>query len=153
DALIAALKAPSRIPAGLRDRLRVLVVNLAIAVKDARNANSAALLGYPLALRGLTEDVQKAAPRFVADVIEDQTGVRPDMSGFHPDVHLDGMDVKLTLNGVPADKLGSLSMSDLVAETTSRLKGYAKLVLTLAAYASETEDTLSYQAKLLDAFL
>jgi hypothetical protein len=154
DALFKGLKeSGSKAPAPLKDKLRIAALNLRAAVDDAKNANSAALVRYPLALPQLSSDLQKAAPRFVADVIEEKTGTRPDTNGIKPDVKLDGTDVKLTLNGVPAEKLGSLSMGDVVAGTTAKMQGYVKRIVTLTALAGETQDLLSFEADLLDAFI
>jgi hypothetical protein len=61
--------------------------------------------------------------------------------------------VKLGLNGVPAEKLGSLSMGDLVSETTSRMESYVGKVLTLIADAGETQSHLAFEADLLDAYI
>jgi hypothetical protein len=153
DQLVEALKKPSAATGPLKDKLKAVVTALVSAVGDARNANSAAMLGYPLAMSGITGELQKAAPRFVADVIEDKTGTRPDTSTLKPDVKLEGTDVKLTLNGLTKEQLGSLNLGDVVSETTSRLSGYVKLVLSLTVYASETQDLLSLQEKLLEAYL
>ena len=106
-----------------------------------------------MALSGITTDAQKAAVRFVADVVEDKTGTRPDTSTLKPDVKLEGTDVKLTLNGLTKEQLGSLDIGAVVSETTSRLGAYVALALTVPAYASETSDLLSLQATLLDAYL
>jgi hypothetical protein len=67
-------------------------------------------------------------------------------------VKLEGIDVKLTLNGIPADKLGSLTPDEIVSETTKRLSQYAKRVMSLPVYVGETEEKLSFEAKLLEAW-
>jgi hypothetical protein len=153
EQLTLALKRPSSAAGALKGKLVTVVANLNAAVKDARNANSAAMLGYPMALSGISGEVQKAAPRFVADVIEDRTGTRPDVSSLKPDVKLEGTDVKLTLNGLTTEQLGSLDLADVIKETTLRLSGYAGRILSLTVYASETQDLLSLQAELLEAYL
>src|SRR5262249_27740548 len=125
EALLKAVKAGgAKAPAGMKDKLRTAIANLRAAVSDAKNANSAAMLRYPIAVTGLPGDIQKAAPRFVADVIEEKTGTRPDTNGIKPDVKLDGFNVKLSINGVPAEKLGSLSMGDHISGTTDRMTSY-----------------------------
>ena len=129
-----------------------IVLNLLEAVGDARDANSAAMMRYPLALPAITTDLQQAASRFVADVIEERTGHRPSTQGIQPEVKLDGFDVDLTLNGVPADKLKGMSMGDLVAEVTTRTTEYAGVALTLLGTTSENEDRLSFQADLLETW-
>jgi hypothetical protein len=153
DKLVELLKKPSPAAGPLKEKLKTAATNLRAAVKDATIANSAAVLGFPMAVTGITTDAQKAAARFVADVVEDKTGTRPDTSTLKPDVKLEGTDVKLTLNGLTKEQLGSLDIGAVVTETTSRLGGYVALALTTPAYAAETSDLLSLQATLLDAYL
>ncbi len=140
--------------AGAEDKQRMapIVLNLLEAVGDARDANAAAMVRYPMAMPGITDDVTAAAARFTADVIEERTGHRPDTKGLSPQVELKGFDVDLTLNGVPADALKRVSMTDLVAEVSARTSAYAGHALSLLASASETEDRLAFQAELLEAW-
>ncbi|MEJ7729952.1 MAG: hypothetical protein WKG00_12105 [Polyangiaceae bacterium] len=153
DKLVELLKKPSPAPGPLKEKLKTAATNLRAAVKDATIANSAAVLGFPMALSGITTDAQKAAGRFVADVVEDKTGTRPDTSTLKPDVKLEGTDVKLTLNGLTKEQLGSLDIGGVVSATPSRLGGSVALALTVPGSASETSDLLSLQATLLDAYL
>ena len=71
-------------------------MNLRQAVDDASIADGAAAVRYPLAITSITDSVKEMVPVFVADIVEEQTGKRPSMQGFKPDVKLDGTDVKLT---------------------------------------------------------
>jgi hypothetical protein len=146
-------KEAAKAPGPLKDRQKLVLANLRRAVEDARLAIAVAALRYPLALPQITSDVQTSAKRIVADVVEEKTGHRPDMNGISPDVKLEGTDVKLSLNGVPLDKLGGLSIGDLTSEVTKRLGGYAERVLTLLAYTAETAELLSFEADVLDAWL
>jgi hypothetical protein len=75
------------------------------------------------------------------------------MNGFKPDVKLDGMDVKLTLNGLGPDDLGKLSLGDLTTEAISRTKKWVIHAVTLIAAVSSTKDALSFEQDTLDALL
>ena len=152
DALLAKVKTEAaKVDGPLKDKLKVLVAALARAVDDAKTANAVALVRYPIAMPGMTSDVQAAAKRFAADVVEEKTGHRPTMTGLAPSVALDGTDVKLTLNGVPADQLGKMSVDEFVGETTKRTKDYVGKVLSLVGDAGETQETLAFEADLLEA--
>ncbi|HEX3342918.1 MAG TPA: hypothetical protein VHS09_00045 [Polyangiaceae bacterium] len=151
--LAAAKEAAQKAPAPARDAVGPVLANLRQAVDDASIADGAALVRYPLALKSLPDSVQEVVPVFVADIVEEQTGHRPIMSGFKPDVKLDGTDVKLTLNGLGPDDLGKLSLGDLTTETLSRTKNWVVHAITLIAAASSTKDTLSFEEDTLDALL
>jgi hypothetical protein len=151
--LAAAKDAAQKAPANARDALGPVLVNLRQAVDDASIADGAAAVRYPLALKSLPDSVTEVVPVFVADIVEEQTGHRPIMSGFKPDVKLDGTDVKLTLNGLGPDDLGKLSLGDLTTETLSRTKKWVVHAITLIAAVSSTKDTLSFEQDTLDALL
>ena len=136
-----------------KKRIGVALINLKRAVDDAKLDNSVALLRYPMAVSGLPDDLQSSAKRVVADVIEEKTGKRPDMSGLKPDVKLEGTDVKVTLNGLSASELASMSPEEVLEETTSRLGGYATRVLALMAYADATQQRLSFEGDVLEAWI
>src|SRR5687767_15688762 len=74
------------------------------------------------------------------------------MIGLQPSVSLKGTDVEITLNGVPADKLGDLDVGALVEETTERTTHYVERTVTLLGYLDQTETRLGFQADLLDAW-
>ncbi len=131
----------------------VAVVNLRRAVEEAKNNNSVALLRYPMAVAGLTGELEPTAKRVVADVIEEKVGKRPDMTSLKPEVKLEGTDVKLTLNGLSPSELASLSPDELLEEATLRLGGYVGRVMVLIAYADDTQRILDFQSKVLDAWL
>jgi len=151
--LAAAKDAAQKAPTASRDAVGPVLANLRQAVDDASIADGAALVRYPLALKSLPDSVQEVVPVFVADIVEEQTGHRPIMSGFKPDVKLDGTDVKLTLNGLGPDDLGKLSLGDLTTETLSRTKNWVVHAITLIGAASSTKDTLSFEEDTLDALL
>lgn len=153
EALLAAVRdRAANVPAKVKERMTPIVLNLFEAVEDARIANDAAMVRYPMAMPSLTTDLQQAATRFVADVIEEKTGHRPSTKGIAPEISLEGTDVKLGLNGVPSEALGELDMGEVVGEVTERTQSYAGRAFTLLADASETEDRLAFQAELLTAW-
>ncbi|HEY3821034.1 MAG TPA: hypothetical protein VGL81_27910 [Polyangiaceae bacterium] len=151
--LAAAKDAAQKAPANARDAVGPVLVNLRQAVDDASIADGAAAVRYPFALKSLPDSVLEVVPVLVADIVEEQTGSRPIMNGFKPDVKLDGMDVKLTLNGLSADDLGKLSLGDLTTEAISRTKNWVIHAVTLIAAVSSTKDTLSFEQDTLDALL
>jgi hypothetical protein len=151
--LAAAKDAAQKAGASARDAVGPVLVNLRQAVDDASIADGAAAVRYPLALKSLPDSVLEVVPVLVADIVEEQTGSRPIMNGFKPDVKLDGMDVKLTLNGLSPDDLGKLSLGDLTTEAISRTKKWVIHAVTLIAAVSSTKDALSFEQDTLDALL
>jgi hypothetical protein len=153
EKLLASVQAAAaKVSAEDKKVMSPIVLNLIEAVDDAKNANSAAVMQYPMAIPGLQDDLPGSVKRFVGDVVEEQTGSRPDMAKFNPEVKLEGGDVKLSLNGIPAEKLGDLDPEALLTEVTLRTTKYVERTLTLAVYISETDDRLSFQTDLLDAW-
>jgi hypothetical protein len=151
--LDAAKEAAKKAPASARDAVGPVLVNLRQAVDDATIADGAAAVRYAFALKSLPDSVLEVVPVFVADIVEEETGHRPTMNGFKPDVKLDGMDVKLTLNGLGPDDLGKLSLGDLTTETLDRTKKWVGHAITLLAAVSSTKDALSFEEDTLDALL
>lgn len=149
----AAKDAAKKAPASARDAVGPALVSLRQAVDDANIANGAAAVRYPLALKSLPDSAKEMVPVLVADIIEEQTGHRPTLSGFHPDVKLDGTDIKVTLNGLEPGDLGKLSMGDLTTQTLDRSKKWVVHVVTLLGTVSSTKDTLSFEEDTLDALL
>jgi len=151
--LETAKDAAQKAQANARDAVGPVLVNLRQAVDDASIADGAAAVRYPLALKSLPDSVMEVVPVIVADIVEEQTGKRPTMNGFKPDVKLDGLDVKLTLNGLSQDDLGKLSMGDLTTEAISRTKKWVGHAVTIIGAVSATKDRLSFEQDTLDALL
>jgi prefoldin subunit 5 len=151
--LDAAKEAAKSAPAAARDAVGPALVSLRQAVDDANIANGAAALRYPLALKSLPDSAKEMVPIIVADIIEEQTGHRPILSGFHPDVKLDGTDIKVTINGLEPGDLGKLSLGDLTTQTLDRSKKWVVHVVTLLGTVSSTRETLSFEQDALDALL
>ncbi len=151
--LDAAKDAAQNAPASARDAVGPVLVNLRQAVDDASIADGAAAVRYPLALSSILDSVRDVVPLLVADIVEEQTGKRPVMNGFKPDVKVDGTDVKLTLNDLSQDDLGKVSLGDLTKEAISRTTKWVLHAVTLIGAVSSTKDTLSFEQDTLDALL
>ncbi len=151
---LASVKdAAAQTPADKRDAVAAALVNLRQAVDDASIADGAAAVRYPLAITSITDSLKQMVPVFVADIVEEQTGKRPSMQGFKPDVSLDGTDVKLTINGMSKDDLGKISIGDLTAQTLVRTKDWVVHTLGLLGSVSSTKDHLNFEQDALDAML
>lgn len=135
----------------VRQMLGQALVNLRQAVADAQVANGAAVVRYPMAMPGLDTDVKTVIPDIVADIIEEQTGTRPRMKGLQPDVALDGLDVKLKLNGLTDEDLGNIEFDELLDETVDRATAWVGKTFSLLGTTSTTANVLSFQARTLDA--
>lgn len=154
EALVTKVKAKAAaLSAEDRNVVAPFIYNLSAALGDARTAAQAANVRYPLAATGMSDDVKKSAARFAADSVEDQIGVRPDLTGLSPDVTLDGTDVKLTLNNVPAEKIGDIKVDQLVADTTTKTTVYFGRALGLIGFNEETLSRLKVQNEILDAWV
>jgi hypothetical protein len=129
------------------------LVNLREAVDQASISAGAAAVRYPLAAKSLPDAVKEVVPVIIADIVEEQTGHRPILDGFKPDVSLDGLDVKVTINGLEAKDLGKLSLGDLTTETLKRTKAWVLHATTLLADISATKTRLDFEADTLDAIV
>jgi hypothetical protein len=151
---LASVKdAAAQTPADKRDAVAAALVNLRQAVDDASIADGAAALRYPMAMTSMVDSVKQMVPIYVADIIEEQTGHRPVLSGFKPDVSLDGTDVKITINGLSKDDLGKISVGDLTTQTIGRTKDWVVHTLGLLPAISSTKDHLNFEQDTLDALL
>jgi hypothetical protein len=149
---LASAKAnAAKATAEVREKLGQAVVNLGQAVDDAKVANGAAIVRYPMALPGIQTDIQVVVPNVVADILEEQTGKRPSLGGFKPDIGLDGTKVSLKLNGLSDEDLGKVEVDELLTQTVSRTTDWVGDTLALLGTTSMTADALSFQADTLDA--
>jgi hypothetical protein len=149
--LVASVRAAAAATAN-KDMVRPAVSNLLHAVKDAETSNSMALGRYPLEAANLSTDLQVAAKRFLADIVEEQTGTRPELAGFSPGVGFKNGKVQLTLNGLTAEQIGNVDFASLVAQTVVRTEHYAVFVLGLAGYIAHTQTRLDFQEKVFEAW-
>ena len=153
DELLEALRTNGgKAPGPLKKKLEVAVKNLRVAVAEARTANAAATLRYPMAVPTLQDDLPTSAKRIFGDIVEEQTGSRPDLKNLKPEVKLDGTNVKLTMAGIPVDKLPNISPEKVIEQTVVRLTEYVEKVVTLAMITAENEEKLSLLDDVLEAW-
>jgi hypothetical protein len=143
----------SKAPATARDAIGPALASLRQAVDDAAIANGAAAVRYPLAIKSIPDSAKEMVPIVLADIVEEQTGHRPTLSGFHPDVKLDGTDIQVTINGLSPGDLGKLSLGDVTTQTLDRSKKWVVHVVTLLGTVSSTQEQLSFEQDTLDALL
>lgn len=152
--LIAQAKvAASKAPSDVREHFGPVLVNLRKAVDDASISGGAAAVRYPLALPTMVASTQAMVSVIVADIVEEQTGHRPIMNGFQPNVSLEGGKVAVSLNGIGPDDLGKLSLDKLTLLTLDRTQAWVGHALGLLGSLDATHDTLNFEAQLLDALL
>ena len=121
DAFVPKAKAAaSKAPADVRDRFGAVLVNLRAAVEDAKIANGAAAVRYPMAATSLLDSAKQMAAIYTADVVEEKTGKRPSTAGLQPGVTLDGGKVAITLNGLSQADLGKSTLGDVTSEVAAR---------------------------------
>jgi hypothetical protein len=149
DAVVSAGKASGDV----KGKVGVAFFSLRQAADDADIANGAAAVRYPLALPGIKDALLDQVNIIIGDIVEEKTGHRPILSGFKPGVSLEGGNVTLTLNGIPVNDLGSLSVVDLTAEALKRTQTWVGHALTLMLDVGTTKEMLSFEENVLDALL
>lgn len=154
DAFVPKAKAAAgKAPADVRDRFGAVLVNLRQAVDDAKTANGAAAVRYPLAATSLVDSAKQMASVYTADVIEEKTGTRPSMSGLKPGVSLEGGKVAITLNGLSQADMGKLSVSEVTSEVVTRTTKWVGRAMGLLGTISATSDMLSFEDDVLGALI
>lgn len=143
----------AKVPKDVRDETGKVLVRLREAVEDADKAVGAALVRYPLAAPSLLGDAQTQAKVFLADVIEEKSGKRPDTSSIQPSIELEGLTPKIGIGGLTSKELGSLDVGEVTSETVARTSAWVSKALTLMVWAPSTAAKLQYQASVLDAIL
>jgi hypothetical protein len=119
------------------------IASLLQALDDADMANSAAALKYPLVIKGLPDALKKVAPRIAADIVEEQTGVRPNLANVKVSVTMSGGSPSVTLDGL--GDIGALQPSDVVKQTATRSIAWFTHTLTLLAVISTTKDKITFE--------
>lgn len=154
DAFIPKAKAAAgKAPADVRERFGAVLVNLRQAVEDAKIANGAAAVRYPMAATTLLDSAKQMAAVYVADVVEEKTGKRPSTAGIQPGVTLEGGKVAITLNGLSQADMGKLSMGDLTTEVAARTTKWVGRAMGLLGTISATSDMLSFENDVLGALI
>jgi len=135
----------------VREQVGQALVNFRQAVADAEISNGAAAVKYPLAVRGIPDSLKAMALVYACDIVEEQTGKRPVLAGFKPDITFEDGTVGLTINGIAPSDLGKLSVADLTTQTTARLQAWVIHTMSLLGSIAATEDVLEFEADVLDA--
>jgi hypothetical protein len=133
----------AKVPNEDKARYAVAVGSLLQALDDADIANSAAALKYPLVIKGLPDAIKKVVPAIAMDVVEEQTGARPNLASLKVSVSISGGKPAVTLDGL--GDLGALKPEDVVKETQKRSIAWFTHTLTLLATISMTKDKLSFE--------
>jgi len=154
DEFIPKVKeAAKKAPADVRDRFGSVLVNLRQAVDDAKIANGAAAVRYPMAATSLLDSAKQMASVYTADVVEEKTGKRPSTAGLQPGVTMEGGKVAITLNGLSQADLGKTTIGDVTSEVASRTTKWVGRALGLLGTISATSDTLGFEKDVLDGLI
>lgn len=154
DEFIPKVKeAAKKAPADVRDRFGSVLVNLRQAVDDAKIANGAAAVRYPMAATSLLDSAKQMASVYTADVVEEKTGKRPSTAGLTPGVTMEGGKVAITLNGLSQADLGKMSVGDVTSEVAARTTKWVGRALGLLGTISATSDTLGFEKDVLDGLI
>ncbi|MEA2747133.1 MAG: hypothetical protein QOI41_1276 [Myxococcales bacterium] len=154
DAFVPKVKeAAKKAPADVRDRFGAVLVNLRQAVDDAKIANGAAAVRYPMAATSLIDSAKQMASVYTADVVEEKTGKRPNTAGLQPGVTMEGGKVAITLNGLSQADLGKTTIGDVTSEVAARTTKWVGRALGLLGTISATSDTLSFEKDVLDGLI
>jgi len=154
DAFVPKAKAAAtKAPADVRDRFGAVLVNLRQAVDDAKIANGAAAVRYPMAATSLLDSAKQMAALYVADVVEEKTGKRPNTSSIQPGVTLEGGKVAITLNGLSQADLGKTTLGDVTSEVASRTTKWVGRAMGLLGTIASTSDMLSFENDVLGALI
>ncbi|MDB4941188.1 MAG: uncharacterized protein JWP97_722 [Labilithrix sp.] len=137
----------------VRERFGAVLVNLRQAVEDAKIANGAAAVRYPMAATSLIDSTKAMAAVYVADVIEEKTGKRPSTQGLQPGVTMEGGSVAITLNGLTSADMGKLSMGELTSEVALRTTRWVGRAMGLLGTISSTKDQLTFEDDVLAALI
>jgi hypothetical protein len=148
-----AKAAAGKAPAEVRERFGAVLVNLRQAVDDAKTANGAAAVRYPMAATSLLDSAKQMAAVYVADVVEEKTGKRPNTSTLQPGVTMEGGKVAITLNGLSQADMGKLSMGEVTSEVASRTTKWVGRAMGLLGTIAATSDMLSFENDVLSALI
>lgn len=119
------------------------VASLLAALDDADVANSAAALKYPLVIKGLPEALKKVVPNIAMDIVEEQTGARPNLNNLKVNVSVSGGSPTITLDGL--GDVGSLRPAEVVKQTVTRSIAWFTHTLTLLATIASTKDKIGFE--------
>jgi hypothetical protein len=119
------------------------VASLLAALDDADMANSAAALKYPIVIKGLPDALKKVVPEIAMDIVEEQTGARPNLKNLKVNVSVSGGSPTITLDGL--GDVGSLQPAEVIKQTVTRSVAWFTHTLTLLATISSTKDKIGFE--------
>jgi hypothetical protein len=128
-----------------------VIARLRQAVDDAKTSNGSALVGYPRAIPGLQNTLKTTVVSFIVEYVEETTGKQVDTSKINPEVTLDGMTPKITINGLGPDDLGKLSIGDLTSAVLDKTKKFVGDAFSLPAQVGRIGELLTLEGKVLNA--
>jgi len=123
------------------------VASLLAALDDADMANSAAALKYPIVIKGLPDALKKVVPEIAMDIVEEQTGARPNLKDLKVNVSVSGGSPTITLDGL--GDVGSLQPAEVIKQTVMRSVAWFTHTLTLLATISSTKDRIGFERETL----
>jgi len=132
-------------------KLVAVVARLRQAIDDAKTSNGSALVGYPRAIPGLQNTLKTTVISFVVEYVEEKTGKVLDTSKISPDVALDGMTPKITINGLGTEDLGKLSIGELTSAVLEKTKKFVADAFSLPARVGRVGEMLTLEGKVLNA--
>jgi len=137
----------AKLPPDDQKRYAPAVASLLDAVNDATIANAAALIGYPKTIKTIGDAMKSVVPTVAGDVIEEQTGARPNLAALKVNIDIKGSGVTVSLDGL--GDIGALKPADVITETTKRSVHWFTHTLTLLGTISNTNDTLGFEREVL----
>jgi hypothetical protein len=90
---------------------------------------------------------------YVADVVEEKTGKRPNTSSIQPGVTMEGGKVAITLNGLSQADMGKLTIGDVTTEVASRTTKWVGRAMGLLGTIAATSDMLAFENDVLGALI
>jgi hypothetical protein len=139
--------ASAKVSAEDKARYAPAVASLLQALDDADMANSAAALKYPIVIKGLPDALKKLVPKIAMDVVEEQTGVRPNLANLKVGISMSGGTPSVTLDGL--GDVGNLSPADIIKVTATRSIAWFTHTLTLLATIATTKDHINFERETL----
>jgi hypothetical protein len=137
----------AKLPTADKARYAPAVASLLLALDDADMANSAAALKFPLVIKGLPDALKKVVPNIAMQIIEEQTGVRPNLTNLKVGITMNGGTPSVTVDGL--GDIGALNPVEVVKLTITRSVAWFTHTLTLLATISTTKDRINFERETL----
>jgi hypothetical protein len=142
----------TKVPADQQAKFLPAIANLLQALDDASVADGAALVRWPLALKGIKESIKDEVIYIAGDAIEERLGNRPaGLASLKAEVTIDGSGVGVKFAAAAGVDLGSIDMADLTKDVVSRAGKWFIHATTLPAAINSTESALSFEKDVLGA--